>query len=267
MTLFDDVTTWQPVEGASGRFAGRVPDDWMQGRAAFGGLLTTGCVRLAARQEPDRAIRTVEARFFEPVGVGALEARVEVLRAGRSVAHVQVEVWQEARRCMRAVVCLAAPRPSDLEVPAPTAPDPAGGPTARSELPYVPGLMPVFTQHTDMRFLSGMPYSGAKDAVIDGWCRFRVGASGLAAVVGLVDVWPAPLLARTTRPAPASTVHWSLHLYCDDPDLDATAWYRYRARTLRAGDGMSTFEASLWDADGRPICWSEQLAAVFDRRE
>jgi len=260
MTPFDATTTWAP-DGE--RFAGHATDDWMQGRAAFGGLLAAGAVRLARDLEPERAVRTVDARFFEPVGPGAFTATREILRAGRSVAHVQVDVRQRDRLCFRSVVCLAAPRPSDLRVDALPPPEPAEldrWPT----LPYIDGLTPRFTRHVDFRIRRGMPFSGAERAEIDGWCRFTEGSTGIEGLLGLLDAWPAPLVALTTRPVPASTVHWTAHLLTDRPP-SPDAWCRYQARTLSAADGTSTFAATLWGPDGAPLAWSEQLAAVFDR--
>ena len=156
MSVFDEVTTWVPT--GDGRYTGSVPDDWMQGRAAFGGLLGAGAIRLAEQVEPDRPVRSLEARFFEPVAAGAFDVRVETLRAGRSLAHVQVEVWQADHRCYRAVVCLASARESDLVVPSAEAP-PGREPEALPAMPYVAGLTPAFTQHVDFRFNQGMPFS------------------------------------------------------------------------------------------------------------
>jgi len=260
--VFDAITTWEPVEG--GHFQGHVPDDWMQGRAAFGGLLAAGAVRLAQQAEPERPVRTLEARFFEPVAVGPFQARVETLRAGRSLAHVQVEVWQGERRCYRAVICLGADRPSDLLVPTTPAPE-SPEPDSLPAMPYIQGLTPAFTQHVDFRFIGALPFSGSQAASLDGWCRFSDGASGLAGVVGLIDTWPAPILTSATRPVPASTVHWTAHVL-GDIDPDPHAWYRYQARTRSSAHGYTTFDAHLWTASGRLVSWSEQLTVVFDQR-
>lgn len=262
MSSFDQVTQW--TEHAPGRFAGHVTEDWLQGRTAFGGLLVTGCVRLGLASV-DQPLRTVDARFFEPVLAGELEARVEVLRTGRSVSHVQVEVWQGERRCMRTVLCTATPRPSELVVPTQAPQEDLGSPDDLMELPYLPGLTPAFTQHVDMRFHRGIPFTGSERAEIDGWCRFRAEATGMASVVGLVDAWPAPLLTMGRGVFPASTVHWTLHWF-GGADLDPMAWYRYRSRALQADHGNTTFEAHLWDEHGRLVAWSEQLAVVFDVR-
>ena len=124
----------------------------------------------------------------------------------------------------------------------------------------------MITQHVDFRFAAGLPFSGGSTPAIDGWCRFREGATGLAGVIGLIDVWPAPLLHLGTAPFPASTVHWTSHVLHADAVAEPDALYRYRARTLAADHGTSTFVAQLWAPDGRLVSWSEQLVAVFDRR-
>ena len=260
MDPFRTVTTWDPAEDG---FEGQITPDWMQGRAAFGGVLAAGAVRLVGDAAPERTIRSVDARFFEPVGVGPMRATRRCLREGRSVAHWEVEVTQGERSCFRAVICATTPRASGLRVDTLGGPPP-GDPDAWPTLPYLEGLTPSFTRHVDFRVDRGMPYSGAKAAEIHGWCRFKEGSEGIEALVGLLDAWPAPDIATATRPAPASTIHWTAHLLADRaPAPDA--WLRYRAHTLFAADGTTTFAATLWGPDGAPLAWSEQLTAVFDR--
>lgn len=263
MSPFDQVTDWQPA--SDGTFTAHLGEEWLQGRSIFGGLLAAGCARLAATSFPDRMLKTIETRFFEPVFPGSIEAKVEVLRAGRSVAHVQVDVWQEGRRCTRATAVMAVKRASQLHIDVAPIPADDPGPEALVRLPVVPGVTPIFLNFVDMRFHVGIPFMGGSKAIVDGWCKFEEGATGLSGIVGLADVWPAPLLATGKGPMPASTVHWCLHLFTDaEPDPDQ--WYRYQARTIHAEDGMTTFQAWLWAQDGTPILWSEQLAVVFDVR-
>lgn len=259
MRTFDEQILWSADQD---EYVGSISQDWLQGRTAFGGVITAGATRIAQLAEPDRPLRSLEARFFEPIGPGSFTATLTPLRSGRSVAHVQVDLSQGGRLCFRATACFATPRVSSIALRA-DSPPPAPPPADLAPLPYIPGVMPAFVQHFDMRFLQGMPFSGATEPVLDGWCRLRGGGSGLPALIALLDAFPAPSMALLSGPTPASTVHWTAHLLHPDPP-SPDGWFRYRAQTLAAADGTSTFAATLWDEAGTPLAWSEQLHAVFD---
>ena len=83
----------------------------------------------------------------------------------------------------------------------------------------------------------------------------RCGAGGCVARVGT---------AGAHRPAPASTVRWSLQ-FPGSCDIIGDDWFWYESDTVIAAGGFSTMTARLWQGD-RLVSWSEQLLAVFERR-
>jgi acyl-CoA hydrolase len=252
------------------RWAGEFPADWTQGRTMFGGLqaalATTVAQELAG---PDRPLRTLDVGFVAPMAPGPVELTAEVLGSGRSATQLQVSLRQDGVLGCRVHVVAGSERDSAIRVPAQPPEAPPGDPgDAGADFAYVEGVMPVFTQHLEMRWCSdAVPFGGAgpDGAVIDGWCRHRTPASGVEAVVALLDTWPPTVLPMASGRMPASTVRWSVHLLEPVPPGEEKGWFWYEARTVHSGGGYATSFARLYSG-GRLVVWSEQLMTVYDRR-
>jgi acyl-CoA thioesterase len=250
-----------------------LPPDWAQGRTTYGGLQAALATSAAAELAgADRRVRTLDVGFAAPLVAGPVEIAAEVLGSGRSATQVQVSLLQDGVLGCRAYVVAGVDRASSIAVPGAAPGSPAATPDASedpgTELPYLEGVMPVFTQHVVQRWCGdAFPFTGAgpEGARIDGWCRHRTPASGLAAVVGILDAWPPTVLPMAPGPAPASTVRWSAHFVEPVPPGAEKGWFRYEGRTVHAADGYATSYARLYSG-GRLVVWSEQLNVVYDRR-
>jgi acyl-CoA hydrolase len=268
MTTFETAAALTRLDDS--RWAGDFPADWTQGRTVFGGLqaalATTVAQELAGS---DRQLRTLDIGFVAPMAPGPVEVVGEVLGSGRSATQLQVSIRQDGALGCRAYVVAGTARPSSVLVPAQPPQSPPGDPQDQGvEFSYVEGVLPVFTQHLEMRWCSpAFPFSGAgpDGAMIDGWCRHRTPASGLEAVVALLDTWPPTVLPMASGRMPASTVRWSAHLVERVPPGDEKGWFWYEARTVHSRDGYATSYARLYSG-GRLVVWSEQLMTVYERR-
>ena len=80
----------------------QLPEDWMQGRAGYGGLV--GALALKAMRShvpPARKVRSLLISFVGPVGPQEFTIHARVLRSGKAVTHVEAKlVQQEAVRCV-----------------------------------------------------------------------------------------------------------------------------------------------------------------------
>lgn len=264
MTSFADVTTWPIDDAGVGR--GEVPSSWMQGRATYGGVVgALGLRGLRAILEQPRAPRTVHVGFIGPVGPGPTELRSQVLRSGRYLTHGRSEIWQGEQMRAQITATFADDRPSSLKVAAPE-PEPIAEPETLADMPYLEGLTPAFTQHVAMRWANGgMPFAGGKDPRISGWCRHRTDpGSPYEAILGLLDAFPAPVLALLKGPAPSSSVSWTTSFSSVPESFDPDAWWRYDSETTVADNGYTAIRATLRAPNGRLAAVGEQLVAVFD---
>ena len=258
---------WTP---AGERWTCTLPTGWMQGRAVYGGLSGAMALALARRVSGPRGVagpeglraRHVQLSLVRPATPGPIWGGASVLRAGRSVTSVTVELGQGDAIFLHGTVTFVSPRVGTLAVDPALRPPSASEPAPRP-IPRIPGVTPEFIQHVDLQLVRGeLPFSGAPDAMLVGDCRFRVPAGDEEGLLALSDVWPCPSLARLRQPAAASTVTWSTHLLAAPARLEG--FYRMHYRTLVGRVGFHTARGELYDPAGALVAVSEQLVAVFD---
>lgn len=258
------------LEGGRGRAL--VPEGWGQGRSAFGGLVAALALRaMRGAVEQGRPPRSLLTVFTAPVEPGELAVEVRRLRRGGSVTHAEARLVQGGELRASAFGVFGAGRASALEVAPPPRPE-APGPDGLDELPFVPGVTPDFTRHLAYRWALGAPvFSGRGRREMGGWCRLRDGrgAATEERLLALVDAWPAAVLSRLDRPAPASSLTWAIE-FLQPPAPAATAisdqagdWWFYRSETEAAAAGYAHESAALWDPSGRLATLSRQAVAVF----
>lgn len=242
-----------------------VPEDWGQGRTAYGGLLAAVAVHaLRPQVPPERPARSLFFQFLGPICPGErIQVRAEILRAGKSLTVGQVTLSVKGEPSFVGLITYAASRPSSAQAPG----DPAPSWPAPEELPAVPfasELTPKFTRAFDYRWVEGaLPFSAASQGQFGGYFAYRdePGAAETA-LLGMFDAWPPAALPLLDGPAPASSVSWSVHLF-EQPEVRARQWWRYRAHTVAAGQGSATTRAQLFHPDGRLIACGEQLVALY----
>ena len=258
---FDEATTWTPQ---GDRWAGTVSDDWMQGRAAFGGVVAAAGLRaLRTTVDESRLPRTVTTTFYGPVTSEPAELTVRTLRAGRSVTFADAEIVQSGTLRARVAGMFGADRETVVQVPTPTIEVPE--PDAFVPFPRLPGVTPAFIEQLELRWCEGeFPFTGAREGVVmAALLRFREPvAPGPERVIGLLDVMPAPVLQQLDGPRPASSIQWTSHLLAPDT-AEPDDWWFFRYETISASAGYSTAVGKLYDAHGRLVAWQEQLHAVF----
>lgn len=260
---FRDCTTPTPVGDA---FTVRLGEDWRQGPGVYGGMtaaaLLRACrARLGASAMP---LRSMALQYVAPVAPGTSEIEVDLDRTGTGTAFLVARLRQQGKVGVHALATFGRGRAADLDEDRLVRPD-VPGPDTTTDLPYLPGLMPVFAQHLAFRYVGGAaPYQGADTARIGLWMRFRAPPPALdeSDLVGLLDAAPPAVLCRATAPRPASTVTFQLHLLRPVPP-DPAAWWYLDARSRVTAEGWSDEELTLFSADGRAVAIGRQLVAVI----
>ncbi|MEO1657143.1 MAG: thioesterase family protein [Pseudomonadota bacterium] len=240
-----------------------VPDTWLQGRTAYGGLASAICAEAAARLVPDLPpLRSVQVAFLGPSG-GAVRAVPQVVRQGKSATFVSVDLLNEGGLATRTLFVFGKARESELtfvDHPFPDVPKPED---LKDDEPNP--MKPGFLANFDVRTAGGMlPFSATDETTILWWGRHkeRVADETELRVLTLGDLTPPGTLPMMKTLAPVSSVNWHFDLLTEDLSTE-DGWYLLSTRAQSAGGGWSAQDMAMWTSDGRPVAAGRQLVAIF----
>ncbi|MGN2430946.1 acyl-CoA thioesterase [Pseudomonas syringae] len=246
-----------------------IPAEWSQGRACFGGLMAALTYEAMRAQVPEgRPVRSLAITFVGPAAPGVpIAFEVEILRHGKAVSQVLGRAMQNGEVMTLIQGSFGAPRESMIAVTAASAPD-LKPVEECPELPFVSGVMPDYLRFMDIRWaLGGMPFSNTQSPAIGGYVRFRdeqhASPMSEARILALVDTWPPAVLPHLDKPAPGSSLTWTIEFVQPQPAFDTLQWCRYRAVIEHARDGYGHTAAALWGPKGELIAISRQTVTVF----
>lgn len=249
-----------------------VAPTWGQGRATFGGLVAALLYRraaavLAARGDAAKPARSLSFSLVAPLAPGPATVTVEVLRAGKNVTQLEARIVQDGQVAAVMLGSFGATRDSDiLLVPAVAPVYPV--PDTLPALPYIAGVTPEFTQHFEFRWAVGqLPFAGppASTGDMGGWVRFRQGTDGFGIdhLLGLVDAWPPAVLPMFRKPAPISTLAWTIEFTDAALPADGSAPVQYLAQTDFSTQGYAHIHSRTWRPDGTLLAIGRQTVAIF----
>lgn len=249
-----------------------IPSGWGQGRATFGGvvggvLLSHALGRVAL---PEESVRAMTVNFVGPVEPGAAHVTTEVLRQGKSATQLESRLTQAddaGQPTVRAVslITIGLARPSGLDVRGAAADSERPKAASLTSLPYIEGVTPQFIERLDMRLArGGGPFSGGSDGDMRGYMRFKEPTNDftLAHLVALIDSWPPAPAQMLTKPAPLSTMTWTLDFLAPIAASSKDMWW-YEVVTDAAHDGYGHTQARIFTEHGEPVAISRQTVAVF----
>ena len=273
MTETSFVKASELTETAPGAFDWQVPEGWLQGRGAWGGLVIAASVNAAEATQNHiddaRRVRNVTAHLFGALPAGPATIDVSCLRAGSAMTTWGVGITgSDGVLASQAVVIAGKQRATDVEKPWGTAvmPDLADWRSV-PEVPVVPPLGPEFGVHLEYRPTAGIPGSGAAPEG-RGWVSAvpdaELGSTWTAGLVlGLVDAWwPASYVAMTAL-RPMATVSFSAHLLVDPATLDIEQPLAFESWVSAMEHGFTSETRRLWAPDGRLVVENHQSIVVI----
>lgn len=241
-----------------------VSDDWMQGRATYGGLVAgVGNETMRQLVPRDRPLRSLQTTFVGPASAGTWRIRARVLRVGRAVTLAQCEVLDGEQVVAVQVGVYGMDRESAVLVK-PAAVDPPRRVEEINEVRWSPDRFPAFVQHFAMRWaLGAKPFTQTRSPS-KVFIRHRDPAPlSESHIVALVDCIPTPALSMYKAPAPGSSLVWVLEFFEHDLEFSPEAWWRIDSDIDAATSGYVNQTGLLHDPNGRPVALSRQLFAVF----
>jgi Thioesterase-like superfamily len=254
-----------PRRSPDGWWSTEVPEGWLQGRGAFGGIVIGAMIRALEAQVADvsRPLRSITAEICGPVVAGPVQLAVEMLRAGSGVSTAACRLVQSEQIQAHAVGVFGKSRAIDLDG------QHLAPPRMRSwrdwdPIPLVP-LAPEFARHFEFRTAGPVPFSGARELEVEGWVRPRnPGPARDATYVAVcADAWWSPVHAMSTVPRPLATIAFTLQLCGTVDGLDPDAPLFHRARDVVVRDGYFVELRELWGEDGRLVALNQQTFAII----
>lgn len=254
---------------ASGRAAGPaarstvIPESWMQGRTAYGGLTAALCLDAALPLSGGLPVRAVQIAFVGPVNAAAV-CTPQVLRQGRNTVFTSVRMTGEDGVMAEAIITFGAARASALDfahLPPPEAAPPGSAPGFfRKE-----GQGPAFIQNFDILLAGGSPpMSGAPEADISIWMRHKDPAAlnDAVALLALADAPPPAAMSMLTAPGRISSMTWMAEFLTESIET-SERWFLARHTAQTARNGYSSQAMGMWNTAGAPVMTGRQTIAVF----
>jgi acyl-CoA thioesterase len=249
------------AERRDGGLSATIPENWLQGRTAYGGI-STALALTAARGLADDLppLRSAQISFVGPLD-GTVSASATILRRGRSASFVDAQVdGPDGRLGLRATLLFAADRESKMDHQ--DAPAPAGlpDPDDMPEMPKPPGI-PAFFHNFEHRMIKPEGRSAA-DLLM--WVRFKnpAGLDPITELVAIADALPPAAIRLTREPKPVSSMTWLLNVLTPAP-ATRDHWWLLRSTAEHVRDGFSSQSMAIWNRDGEAIVRGMQSVAVF----
>ena len=268
-----DAATASVVSPGGSTFETRVHDLWTVGDKPNGGYLLALLGRAARQVANDNGAHEWEVvassiTYLRPPALGPADIRVEVLRRGRTAAHVRAVLVQDGADLVDAVFVLSGLADSSALVRYDdTAPLLAPPPESCVRLPpRMPGgvhvgMMQVMDIRLDPSTLpsTDSPASdGSPRAELRGWTRFADGREpdALSLLFFLDAIPPATMMIGSTGWVP--TLQMSTYVRA----LPAPGWLGIRLTAHLVTGGMVDEQCTVWDSTGRVVAQATQLARL-----
>jgi acyl-CoA thioesterase len=257
------------MSGRDGQWRVQVPESWAQGRTLFGGLQAALALRAMREHFPDRAampLRTLQVVFIAPVPPGEVRIDTALLRTGKPASQVEARIYDGGQLACLAVAIFGAPRDSVIALDLPAV-QPVRPPEEVKEAPFFPGVMPEFLRHVEARWaLGSLPFMGTRDTRIQMYTRLRGEvAADECMVVALADIPPPLGLTFLKKPAPGSSMTWTLDFVGHDfgGERGGEGLWLLDGELIAARDGYLSQSFTVWNPQLRAVALSRQAMVVF----
>ncbi|GAC1314628.1 MAG: thioesterase family protein [Acidimicrobiales bacterium] len=266
---FDEDTA--VVAAGPGRWAGTVSNRWDIGLVPNGGyVLSIALAALRAALAHPHPL-TITAHYLGPFHAGVVDMDVDVVKQGRTLSTATARLVQEGREKLLVLATFGDLRaqdgPSLVAATPPDLPEPDAYVTRPEDRTSPFPVPPAITRRIEFRpspkTVEALIRDRKGEAVVEGWMRFADGRTP--------DTDCLPLFCDALPPAvfAAMTTGWvpTLELTVHVRAIPAPGWIAARARSRVIVDGLLEEDCELWDAAGRLVAMSRQLARILPRAE
>ena len=251
------------AELRDGGFALSIPEEWHQGRTAYGGLSGALALEAARRAGGDGLppLRSAVIGFVGPV-YGAVEVQARVLRRGKNATWIAAEVVRDGAVVLTATFVFMGPVPSAVQLnDCPLPADLIAPEHAKTYINHP--MMPTFiANHFEVAF--ALPRSEEKRPELCWWVRLkdRNTIDPMSELLLIADSLPPGVLPLMRPGTPVSSMTWQVNLLTGAPGT-RDGWWLVQSSGDYAENGCSSQTMRIWNRDGVPVTSGMQAIALF----
>jgi acyl-CoA thioesterase len=258
---FDADTAVTPL--GEGAWSARIDAGWSSiGGAPNGGYTLAVALAAATAALAGAEPLSASAHYVKPAAPGDARVEVEVIRRGRLKSTVSARLTQDGSERLRLLASYGDRAAPGWPVHFAPPPPPLPGPDDCLAPPAGAGAAATIADRFEYRVTPQTRWvTGAASgtARIEGWIRFADGREpDLAALPLFADAFP-PSVYEVIDAALVPTLDLSVHLR----DRPAPGWLQVRFTSRALAGGMVEEDGEMWDAAGRLVAMSRQLALVL----
>jgi acyl-CoA thioesterase len=236
-----------------------IPDNWLQGRTAYGGISSVLAYQAALCAADDLPpLQSAQIAFVGPLS-GAVEVRASVLRRGRNTAFIESKISGESGIGLSCNFIFMTQRTSHLDFRAVPKPD---FPPVPDESQVRSGPPEFFTQN--MHYPDKRLTLGQGTPKIASWHRLieRDGIDPMAELLCIGDALPPSAMGLMTEKGMVSSMNWQVNMLTATPTTQDGWWY-LESETHMAANGASSQYMTAWNSEGEAVMTGMQSVAIF----
>lgn len=260
MTSLKEILDGLTPLGDGPGWRGEIPDGWLQGRTAYGGLSAAIALHCAMQSDTDLPpLRSAQVSFIGPLS-GPILVTAHRLRRGKNAAFIQADIESEAGLGLRCTFVFMRAIESEVDYATTTVPDfkqPGSEEKTFKGNPHV-----AFTQNFE--FLDRRDGPNLLPAEWLRWTRLneREGLDPMVELLAIGDCLPPAALRLLGRNVPMSSMTWILNVLGPAPSTE-DGWWLLRSNADYAKAGSSSQQMGIWNSAGEMVAEQMQSVAVF----
>ncbi|MGC6472949.1 MAG: thioesterase family protein [Parvibaculales bacterium] len=243
-----------------------LPESWLQGRTAYGGISTALMVAAIQQENPDAPpLRSLQVTFVGPLS-GTLSFSQRLLRQGKNSRIIDGEIAADDGIGLKGTFIFSNERHVTNALPRVVRSDlvkPEDGMAILRE-----GKVPMFIRNFDCVWGGGTPPFSADAESEPGfaiWFRHADPASrdGLLPFLAIADGPPPAMMTRYQMRTPLSSMNWHINFHTTDL-ITKDGWWLVECSADFANQGYSSQTMRIFNYDGEQVCDMTQYIAIFE---
>lgn len=237
-----------------------IPENWLQGRTAYGGLSAALALNSARSAfDGDLPLRSAQCAFVGPLA-GQASAKSTLLRRGKNSAYVETELAAADNITLKSTFIFTARRDSEIQLAEAT---PSDLPEFADEIGEHSSRSPAFFRE-QIEVAGHRLREAVRPDGISAWLRFkdREGVDPESELMAMGDALPPAMMGSLPPTAMISSMNWQVNITAHEI-ATTDGWWLVDTRVEHAADGSSSQRMRVWNRDLQLMMTGMQSVAYY----